>query len=311
MKNFKNPILTMILIAGISMGAWAGTSPEIPQEIDDGTETGAIDLSQVSITAPTEFDEGTETKLPDQLTRELIPWATNSKLELEELLDFIKTQNFLDQKRTLIQGIRDTVLASAPKRTELLMRYVLNRGLKVVDILEQEADSSVAGVLDQQVRVLKQSVQMALKYYENDLAYLNSQSKKDLVNLPFAQFGMEYAVFLMELNKSVLDASAQYEIGITALGLLQWDLYRDSARQAYAPAIMRIQAFLKMMPEKAGTNDIATVQRIRQIKKKVQQVMELVKGVIAAEQRKIEEAELQRTHPEFFRNGKRKKPFGF
>ena len=131
------------------------------------------------------------------------------------------------------------------------------------------------------------------------------------MNLPFAQFGMEYAVFLMELNKSVLDASAQYEIGITALGLLQWDLYRDSARQAYAPAIMRIQAFLKMMPERAGTNDIATVQRIRQIKKKVQQVMELVKGVIAAEQRKIEEAELQRTHPEFFRNGKRKKPFGF
>jgi hypothetical protein len=242
--------------------------------------TGANALAApgpVLIQAPADFDEGTETVLTVEQVDQIRDWISNRKLDLENLLKHASSLSYEEQKLVFYSGIRNAVSDSGGVRSETLMRFVLNRALKIVDEIGREADVSQPGILDQQVRIMKLSVRIALRYHESDLAYLSGQTRAPqsaLVNLPYAQFGVEYAVQLMQMMESVPDASAQYTIAIMAVGLLQWDLYRDASRARYAPAIGTLKAFLDLMPEKAGRNtDIVSLDRVRQVRKVFQSAM--------------------------------------
>lgn len=83
---------------------------------------------------------------------------------------------------------------------------------------------------------------------------------------PFKDFGVEYFNFLTNLNNSIFDASAQYNIQRTALEFLQWDLYRDLNNKSFAPQIVKINNNLKFFPVRK-MRDTESIALIRQMKK--------------------------------------------
>jgi hypothetical protein len=243
----------------------------------------AVSQAQAAITeikppSDFQFDEGIETKLSAEQIKEIAPWAHRSNSTLEDVYNRTKKMRNAEQvKATLVKTITEVVLSSAPKRTELLMRYVLNRTLKIMEEMQnqipKDADPSTRNsVTQEQVRILKLSVRMALRYYIDDVKFINGQAQQNnvsLVNLPYAKFGIEYAKFLMWINESVVIAKAQYNIAMMALGLLQWDLYRDDPNKLLlAPAIQKIYDYVTTVPEKAQDSypDAHWVQQMRQIR---------------------------------------------
>lgn len=220
----------------------------------------AEEMTLPVITKPSVLQEGTQRELtPDQIA-ELLPWAKNSKIFLSDLLRSLQGLSANDQLDRLISGVKTVVTESSPKNSEMLMRYALNRSLVLSETLSAEMDSDVVGTVDAKLRVLKLSIQMALKYYDADLAVM---SKKQAV--PFAEFGKQYFEFLNELNKSIFDASAQYTIQRTALEWLQWDLYRDLNNASFAPQIVKINNGLKIYTAKKQS-DAQAIANIRQLK---------------------------------------------
>jgi hypothetical protein len=141
------------------------------------------------------------------------------------------------------------------------MKFTLNRAVVVNQILNDEIDPGSVGLADVRLRILTTSIKMAIEYVDSDIATLSGKEK---VN--YAMFGKYYFNFLNELNKSIIDISAQYEIQRSALQWFQWDLYRDLNNTKYAPAIVKINKFLKDFPE-SGVSDQEAISKVRLMKK--------------------------------------------
>lgn len=226
----------------------------------------AEDIKLPVINKPAVLEEGTQTAMSQAAIDELLPWAKDSKIFLVDLLENIQGLSTSDKIERLVDGIKQVVGESAPKNSELFMRYALNRGLVIHDILSRETSDETVGSADAKLRVLKASIDLAIKYYDTDMAILQKKS-----TAPYVVFGLDYFSFLSELNKSVFDASAQYAIQRTALEWLQWDLYRDLNNTAYAPQIVKINNSLKTFPNKRLT-DAQSISSLRQMKAIAQQL---------------------------------------
>lgn len=212
----------------------------------------AEDITIPIISKPSILEEGTSRKLSDSQVEELLPWAKDSKVYLVELQDSLDNLNVASKNEKLTSGIKTVVSESTPESSELLMRYALNRGLVIYDILNKESNSDAIGVADAKLRILNSTVALAIKYYDVDVDSLSQKSK-----ITFADFGKDYYNFLAELNKSIFDASAQYAIQRTALEWLQWDLYRDTNNTKFANRIVKINNALKIFPAKKLTDSLS------------------------------------------------------
>jgi hypothetical protein len=225
------------------------------------------EMSLPVIQKPSILEEGTQRELTLAQVAELLPWAKDSKNFLVDLLDNVQGLTTTEKVDRLVEGIKYVVIESAPKNSELLMRYALNRALVINDVLKSEILVGSVGSDDAKARVLTQSINMALKYYDADIATLTDKK----VASPFAQFGIDYFSFLTELNKSIFDASAQYNVQRISLEWLQWDLYRDLNNTIYAAQILKINNSLKMFPA-TKLADSQSLSYIRQMKKLSQQL---------------------------------------
>ncbi|MDD4972745.1 MAG: hypothetical protein PHY93_00260 [Bacteriovorax sp.] len=221
----------------------------------------ADDIILPVISKPATLDEGTQRELSSAQITELLPWAKNSKNFLVDLLDNVQDLGAIDKIDRLTDGIKMVVADSTPKNSELLMRYALNRALVVTNILNSEMDANAVGTTDAKTRVLILSIKMALKYYDADMSTISKKTAS-----PFAAFGADYFTFLTELNKSIFDASAEYNIQRTSLEWLQWDLYRDLTSAQFASQILKINNALKTFPTKK-ISDAQAISYIRQMKR--------------------------------------------
>jgi hypothetical protein len=212
------------------------------------------------ISKPAVLQEGTQRELTVAQIAELLPWAKDSKVFLIDLLESTQGLSSTDKLDRLVAGMKTVVGESAPKNSELLMRYAINRGLVLNEILAKESSSEEVGSIDAKLRVLVSSIKMAIKYYDTDMATLSKKSPA-----PFVTFGLDYFNFLSELNKSIFDATAQYSIQRTSLEWLQWDLYRDLNNASYAAQIVKINNSLKVYPAKVSS-DKQAISFIRQMK---------------------------------------------
>lgn len=212
------------------------------------------------IQKPSVLQEGTQRELTEAQVAELLPWAKNSRIFLKDLKNSLQGLSSADKLERLETGIATVVTESAPKNSELFMRYILNRSLVVNNILKAEMAGDEVGSIDTKLRVLSLSIDMAVKYYDKDMEVI---SKK--MSAPFIEFGIEYFNFLTEVNKSVFDASASYNIQRTAMEWLQWDLYRDLNNQQMASQIVKINNSLKIYPAKKLT-DAQYISFIKQMK---------------------------------------------
>lgn len=228
------------------------------------TAIKADELTLPKLVSPLALQEGIQRELTPAQIAEILPWAKDSKIFLVDLLDAVASLP-MDQKIESLQvGIAQVVTESASKQSEMIMRYSLNRALVLNEILNKETTADAVGTSDAKARLLVASIKLALKYYDSDIA--NISSKK---SLPYAAFGVEYFQFLTELNKSIFDASAQYNIQRTALEFLQWDLYRDVNNASFASQIVKINNSLKMYPTKR-ISDAYSINYIRQMKKTIE-----------------------------------------
>ena len=223
-------------------------------------------VSLPEIAPPAGIVEGIEVKLSEEDVARLRPWAKNSKSLLEGLVESIEGFGNAKSIEWLTSGIRDVVEWSHPKHPELLMRYVLNRGLLVDEKLAREMDSNVPGVLRIRKNFLLSSIHLALGHYKSDLSFLDDKAPLALSQIDFARFGLDYARFLQEFSHQLFDVSAQYQVARLGLGLLHWDLYRDLKNKKYAPTITKVHQRLKIWPELTPAEEDALVF-IRQMRK--------------------------------------------
>ena len=205
----------------------------------------AEELALPVITRPSSLDEGTQTKLSSAQVTEIAPWARDSKVFLNDLLEGSVNLSTFDKHERLVNGIKFVVGESSPRNNELFMRYILNRSLVLDAILEKEMDPNEAGTIDVKLGLLLSSIKMAQKYFDCDMSMM---TKND--SAQFADFGKDYFKYLIKLNKSVFDASAEYAVEKTALEWLQWDLYRDLNNKQYASAIIKINNALRNFTDK-------------------------------------------------------------
>lgn len=223
--------------------------------------SNADEVTLPVIKRPLALQEGIQRDLTQEEIAELLPWAKDSRSELAELLTGEELYSSKENLERLVNGVRAVLKDTRSKNAELLMRYILSRGLNISTILTKEIEKDSVGALDVKLRVMKTTIQMAVSYYDMDEALLVKKTKQN-----FAIFGLEYYEFLTELNKSIFDASAQYQIQKTSLEWFQWDLYRDMNNTKYAPLIIKINSGLKKFPE-VVENDSAAVEYIRNMKK--------------------------------------------
>lgn len=259
----------------------------------------AEDIELPVIKAPSALMEGTQRDLTAEQVAELLPWAKNSKEFLADLLDNVQGLTAQDKVERLAEGIKNTLLDSSQKNSELLMRYCLTRALVLNDTLSKEMGSDSVGAVDVKLRVLVNSIQLAIGYYDSDMALLSKNTKAS-----FTSFGMTYFSFLSDLNKSVFDASAQYNIQKTALEWLQWDLYRDLNNTSFAPQILKINNILKLSP-KSKISDAQAINYVRQMKQMASKlaIEETINSIRLAQEkmeldlRQAPERELARKYP--------------
>jgi len=254
------------------------------------TFSSAEDLVIPVIAKPSVLQEGTQRELTAGQIAELLPWAKNSKSLLSDMVNGLQGLSTVDKIERLELGIKAAVNESAPKNSELLMRYILNRALVLNNTLMNEMSEDAIGTSDTKLRVLLSSVNMSIKYYDLDMKVLNKQS-----TVPFAQFGIEYFKFLSELNKSIFDASASYAIQKTALEWLQWDLFRDLKNTGYAPQIVKINNGLKLIPVK-NISDAQALTYIRQMKLIASQLdLQVIEDKVSVVEDKVEVQVIQTT----------------
>ena len=226
------------------------------------------------ISRPNLLLEGIQTSLSDAQVKELLPWAKNSKVTLSELLEDVHDLSINDKIQHLNDGVIDVVSQSTPT-SELFMRYILNRSLVLLETLKNETDERSVGVSDVKLRILTASIKMAIKYQDKDTRMLSNKSK-----MTFASFGVNYFNFLLDLNKSIFDASAQYKIHQISLEWLAWDLYRDLDSNSYAAQIVKIHKFVKALPKGSltDTQSMVYIRKMRDLQEKLN-VSEIIKKI--------------------------------
>lgn len=205
------------------------------------------------------LEEGTDEGLSVQDRSRLADWALNTKLGLEEILMNIEPLRVVEKKRMLVECVENIVIDSAPLSSETLLRYTLTRALKANEVIEEEGLRSnlpfvAAGTIDQQVRLLRESVKMALLYYKNDVAYINGKNTKvrDLIAPEYAAFGARYNDLLLKLSSSIFDATAQYGILRKSLGWFAKDLSKDVKSEAFGRIAINLDNSYRSLPDPAA-----------------------------------------------------------
>lgn len=204
-----------------------------------------------SLKSVSNYREGVKTRLSDAEIRELIPWASSSKIALGQLLKKIEYKKVTQQEEYLVEHIEKIVVKSERKFTELLMRYVLQRSLYIQDVLINETVASDFVMRNVRIMFLIEAVKFSLKYYESDLKFLNSShtsSEYDQREKTFMVFAKKYSDFLENLSLSITDASALYQLEKINLGFYYVDRDRAPEHKLFAATTIEIHDFLSSLP---------------------------------------------------------------
>lgn len=244
----KNILITSIMLWGLN--AFAIDLPQIqkPSELEVG-----------------EFAEGTLTALSANDMKEYLPWANNAKKLLEDALRDSKRLPLLERKNFLENEIRSVVRESAPKKYQMLMRFALNRGLLLSDIISKESNQNDTGVIQNELSVLVTTIKTSFEFYESDLEFQKRVSMGiNSIVIPQADLGFKLAQRMFNLAPSVMDATAQYQFMKKTFEILSWDLLQDSESKKYAEEIVDIYKVTSKMPTDVK-NDEEAIKHVRSL----------------------------------------------
>ena len=155
----------------------------------------------------------------------------------------------------------------------------MSKSGKVVEVIDEQIGTEKnTSTLNVQFNILKESIELAIKYYKNDFSFLTNQAQSD-ESVSFSRFGINYSQFLYRYTKLVVDASAQYQLMRMTLGFLQWDLYRDQNNNLYAPIIMTINHELSNSPKDLDVSDQEYLKKVRNMKRTYEQQKDKIPDV--------------------------------
>jgi hypothetical protein len=221
--------------------------------------------------------DGIATQLPAETLQELKDWA---RLDLRSLLKsaLSEAETAEDGMQAALVHLRNAVhnvlQMSGNRRTSLLSRFALNRGLKLYELLDTILTSRPApGIQQQKLLVLTSSIHLALKYYESEMEFYNNkvrQKPDSILDQSYQRFGLDFARMLISVNESLINAKAQYQTMRLILGFLLVDFTRDVARRdLFAQPILELYLVTKEFPEdpEARFSDAELIQMMRKMRK--------------------------------------------
>ena len=148
-------------------------------------------------TPPSVFDEGAETILhAEEITDDIRQWAQNTALRLKEFLQESKKLDTHQKRKAFVKILQESVVEAKDTRELLLMRFALNRALKLESLFSSDEDGDSLAVN----YILIPSVKQAIFLYENaDLPYLNANKDKtgEIEPPPYAAFTKANIGFLL------------------------------------------------------------------------------------------------------------------
>lgn len=205
----------------------------------------ASEVNLPKIDRPLFLAEGTEHQIDAKEIEALLPWAKDSKIVLEKTLSELEFLKSSEKLSFLESQIKKIVLDSSFSRNELKMRYVLNRSLMFGALIKSQTlknNNNDDTLCDLYILSIKRS----LAYLESDL------KNKDLIENNYAEFGYEYVMFMFEISKSIVDASAQFHFNKRALEIFQYDLYRDLENKQFATIILDLKNTIESLDDTNG-----------------------------------------------------------
>lgn len=249
----KLSILTFAFILSTGLNAFAKPLPPVP---------APRELSDVG----SEFSEGTITRLSAEDVDLFIPYVQNAHSVLTKALVDIESMTVQQQVKHLSVVIKNVVKNSGQKNYQTFMRFSLNRTLFLVQELVRESDWATPGTVENVLNIQVKGIQLALKFYESDLAYQRKVNQgQDSVVLNHAAFAIDFAKTMLTASQSVLDASAQYRLLYKILEMINWDLSRDQNAVEFSDTIVEIYNTLFSLDENPMGNDLDSVQNIRRL----------------------------------------------
>lgn len=205
-----------------------------------------------------ELEERMQMSLTDEFVDALRPFARNLGRRLDGILTHASELPSLEAEEFLVNSVKRMVYEGDIKYDEMLSREILERAILIHKVLLDETDSNDFGIVDMRIRLVTRAIELARdKYAGLDLAFFDK--KEDVA---YADFGKEYMQYLLELNKSVFDATAQYKLQKLALQFYQYDLSRDINYESYATDIVEIHDSLPSFPVES-TSDQSALRYIR------------------------------------------------
>ncbi|MBI3016660.1 MAG: hypothetical protein HYY62_01465 [Deltaproteobacteria bacterium] len=213
----------------------------------------ARNLFAQEATPPSIFDEGTESTIrPEDIGEDVKLWAQNTALKFKKLLSKIKKLSVSEKRNLMLKTIQESVEEAQGKRELLLMRFSLNRALRLEQEFRTDDDALVLN------HILLPAVKQAITLYEqSDLPYLEANKDKpegEIEPPPYAAYTKINIGYL--LNASNMNKTLEGQFNILGLSLA-WvgnDLLRSpKARRnsVNADLILKIQNILeelKSMP---------------------------------------------------------------
>ncbi|MBI3016661.1 MAG: hypothetical protein HYY62_01470 [Deltaproteobacteria bacterium] len=198
-------------------------------------------------TPPSVFDEGVDTTIkPEDIGDDVRQWAQNTALKLKEVLKQTKRLSYPERRRTLIQTVQSAVEEARDTKELLLMRFTLNRALKLETLFQNQPDSLALNY------ILLPAMKQAITLYENaDLPYLEANKGKPEGEIgpppsaALAKANIGYLLTASTMNKTHL---GQFEILKLSIAWMANDLLR-SPEAKRNPANARIILNLQVLEE--------------------------------------------------------------
>lgn len=250
-----NSVLSLVLVGTLGLTYLVRADDPLDQ-LSQAELEAELERIAPLIEPPQEFsEEGMETRtLTAEEVNALLPYASDSRLDLQELLDRIKIYPRSRQITELRTDAARILNDSGNRNSELLMRFALMRTIKIVDIAEKNSSGQRA-LKEWKLKFLKSGIQMAIGFFESDAAYAQ-RLKADPASRPdYVGFGLVVQREFWSYAHRLTSLQAQYSVYRISLALLMWDLFREEAlRKSYAASIIRIHRILKDIPETAPTD---------------------------------------------------------
>ncbi len=223
-------------------------------------------LSVPSELSSGEFAEGTITRLSPTEVAEFLPWAQNARNQLNRALTQSRGLPLRDRMPLLERAVQAVVSRSGNRQYQLLMRFALNRGLLLVEELEKSIDMRAIGSLESGLDILQRSINVALAFYESDLAFQQrAQADQNTTVIPHARFGSAFMQELLPGVLNVLDAKAQYRLMYKLVEMVNWDLSRDAEANRHAETIVEAYEMSQDLPSTPSTDDKTNLRQMRRL----------------------------------------------